>query len=473
MLRSFVRAWSPAFIVLVAGVTASAQPALNPLISNQFEVTTFASGLNFPSSMQELSDGSILVGTSDPASGSIYNSTGTLLRFTDANHDGVADGAGQVVATGLVGAVTSVRQAGGLLFVTSTRPGAEQITVLRMGASPADTLTTVGAIDFNFPSDQMHTTYALAVRESPTTPGAHELFFNVGSRTNNTRSTDPVPVTGLLNANLNADSIYRVTVNDPGAGAPTLSGLEQIATGLRNAAGIAFDPVNGDLYFEDNGIDGLVNANEPFSADELNRIAVGNIGGTIEDFGFPDNYVPYRTGGQGGPGENPLVAFQPIPDPVTGSRSEGPNEIAFAPTSFESILGRGVFVGFHGKFNSGGLTNDENPLVFYNLATDSYFHFIENDQSSVGHLDGLLSTSRGLFVSDLSAAGPVTFGGARQGSIYLIRALVPEPSSILLTATALGALATFLRYPRTSGHVAHRKLPHSLTMSVNSSSITS
>ena len=94
--------------VFVPALVARAEPILNPEIADRFQVTTFATGLNFPSSMQRLDDGSILVGTSDPVSGSIYNSTGTLLRFTDEDDDGVADGAGQVVFTGLTGTVTSV-----------------------------------------------------------------------------------------------------------------------------------------------------------------------------------------------------------------------------------------------------------------------------------------------------------------------------------------------------------------------------
>jgi glucose/arabinose dehydrogenase len=424
---------------LVAPVVAvHAEPTLHPSIAGKFRITTFATGLNFPTSMQQLADGSILVGTSDPVSGSIYNSSGTLLRFTDTNRDGVADGPGQVVASGLTGTVTSVRQAGNLLFVTSSRPGQETINVMRMGTSPGDPLTSVGSIDFAFPSNTLHTTYALAVRESPTQPGSTELFFNVGSRTNNTRTTSTVPVSGLINADLNGDSIYRVTVTDAGTGAPGFSGLEQIATGLRNAAGIAFDPLSGDLYFQDNGIDGLTNANEPHSADELNRIALADIGGDIEDFGFPDDFVPYRTGGQGGSDDQLLVAFQPIPDPLTGAEAEGANEIAFAPDTFRSILGHGVFIGFHGRFNGAPAGVDaENPLVFYDIANDTYFHFIEGNQPGLGHLDGLLATSDRLYLSDVSTAGPVTFGGAGQGAIYVLTAIIPEPSSILLASLGL------------------------------------
>jgi glucose/arabinose dehydrogenase len=148
-----------------------------------------------------------------------------------------------------------------------------------------------------------------------------------------------------------------------------------VASGLRNAAGIAFHPVTGDLYFADNGIDGLVNVREPLSADELNAIAASDIGGPVEDFGFADDYIEYRTGARiGGGAIQPLIAFQPVPAP-NGSESEGSNEIAFAPANFPPGLNQGVFVGFHGQFNSTGLDNEENPLVYADLETGAYFHF--------------------------------------------------------------------------------------------------
>src|SRR2546421_9247751 len=76
-----------------AQFTIGGDPRVNP---NDFRITTFATGLNFPNGLVRLSDGSILVATSNP-SGSFFNSSGTLLRFTDTNDDGIADGAGQVV----------------------------------------------------------------------------------------------------------------------------------------------------------------------------------------------------------------------------------------------------------------------------------------------------------------------------------------------------------------------------------------
>ena len=93
-------------------------PIVNPA---DFRVTTFASGLNYPHGMTTLSDGSILVAVNNPVSGSsFYNTTGELLRFTDANRDGIADGAGQVLFNGLPGEVTAVHSGRGV------PPGHEQ-----------------------------------------------------------------------------------------------------------------------------------------------------------------------------------------------------------------------------------------------------------------------------------------------------------------------------------------------------------
>ncbi len=248
----------------------------------------------------------------------------------------------------------------------------------------------------------------MAVRPSPDLPGAHEVFFNVGSRDNepDTPSNVMVPVSGLVQASLSADSIYKVTIEHSG-GAVSVSQPLHVASGLRNAAGIAFHPATGDLYFADNGIDGLVNASEPLSADELNAINAADIGGPVEDFGFADDYIEYRTGTRiGGGAIQPLIAFQPLPAP-NGSESEGPNEIAFAPANFPPGLNQGVFVGFHGQFNSTGLDNEENPLLYADPQSGGYFHFLSNDEPMLGHPNSLLATDNSLFVADLANGRPV------------------------------------------------------------------
>ena len=176
------------------------------------------------------------------------------------------------------------------------------------------------------------------------------------------------------------------------------------------------------MYFQDNGIDGLSDGNEPLSADELNRITAANIGVGVPDFGFSDNYTQYRTGTVvGGAGVQPLVAFQPIPNPQTGSESEGAAQIAIAPSSFPSAVNNGVFVGFHGKFFAGGIANEENPLVYYDLESGEYFHFISNNEPNISHPNGVLAAGDSLFVSDMGAF----LTNNPNGAIYQIKSLVP------------------------------------------------
>ncbi len=415
-------------------------PSVHPA---DFRVTTFASGVPFPTSMQQLSDGSLLVGSSVPIT-TFFNSTGQLLRFVDANHDGVADGPATVLASGLPGGITSVRQAGNLLLVTSAGASTPTITVLRQGATPASPYSTVGSISLNFPANWEHLSYALATRPTPGQPGDYDVVFNVGSQGNNvsTPASNTVSTSGLVTAALNPDSLYKATIHDTGVSA-TVSNVTQLATGLRNAAGIAFAP-NGDLWFEDNGMDGGndIYGNVAFSADELNRIPAAEIGTSIKDFGFAGNYVRYSDGAVIGGGTQPVVAFLPI----NGSESEGPNEIAFTPAAFPAGLNHGVLVGFHGQFDkignfdpNTGAGNEENPVVFYNQDTNSYFHLIENTEPFIGHPDGLLSTADSVFIADM-ADGSV-FGTASTGAIYQISA-VPEPGgAVLAFALTLPLLA--------------------------------
>ena len=113
------------------------------------------------------------------------------------------------------------------------------------------------------------------------------------------------------------------------------------------------------------------------------------------------------------------MAFEPIPDPKTGSASEGPAQIAFAPPGFPAGVRNGIFVGFHGRSELGGISNEENPLVFWSLATGAWFDFVGNDEPNIGHMDGLVATRDSLFVADLSRSGGLSGYGA--GAIYQIK----------------------------------------------------
>lgn len=417
-----------------ATVWASELPSLDlgPFAAEgELAITRYAGDLDFPFGLVELPDGSLLVGSSVPSSpgGSLFASIGRVLRLVDADRDGVADGPAETILGGLAGPVTSLRRFGEHLIVAHR----QRISFLRLGASPSEPLIPEGSLDFAFPVSWVHSSLGLAVRATPGQPGAFDVFFNLGSRSNASPTVERVAVSGLVAATLTADSVYRVTLAPAGE---TLGAtdLTWVARGLRNALGMALDPRNGDLYLADNGIDGLTNPNEPLSADELDRVPAAEIGGPVEDFGFPDSFVGYRTGEVvGARGIGPVVAFQPIPPP-DGAESEGPSEIAFAPEDFPGGLSLGLLVTFHGRFSLGGLANEENPLVYVDLQTGDYFHLIGNQEPGVGHLDSLLATRDTLFVADLSRTGGI--GDARAGVIYAIRP-VPEPGGGLLLLTGL------------------------------------
>ncbi len=416
-------------------------PGVDP---SDFRITEFAAGLNYPVGMASLSDGSMLVAVSN---GSQFFSTrsGSLIRLADTDGDGVSDVQQTLVDDVPGGKLTSLRTINDLLFVTGQGSGVP-ISVYRLVREPTDPPSLQGTMQISYPGSWLHPHSALAVRQTPDQPGSYDLFFQLGSQVNFADTKKTLPFRSSLGASgdLAGDSIHMVRITDDG-NAITSAPPIQVATGLRNPAGFAFQSTTGDLYFQDNGIDGLQDANEPTSADELNILPATDIGVTVLDFGFPDTYNEYRTGNViGGQGVQPLVAFQPLPLP-DGEEGEGPNDIAFAPTRFPAGLNNGVFVGMHGKFSLGGLNNEENPLVFVNLDDNSYFHFITNDEPGVGHLDGLLSTEDSLFLADISPQGGFSSSNSNSGKIYQIKSIVPEPSSCTLAVLASALLLTSRR----------------------------
>ena len=391
-----------------------------------FQITTFADGLNYPVGMVELDDGSILVAVSN-GDAFFGSTTGQFIRLVDADDDGVAEDR-LVILDGVPGGgLSGLRRAGDMLVATGQGRG-KPIMIYRLGTESSDAPTELGRLFIDYNQDWLHPHSALEIRRAPGQENTYELFFHLGSKVNFASTTATLTMTSTigLEGPLAGDAIHRVTFVDDGE---SINGTEllQIATGVRSAAGYAFHPATGDLYFEDNGIDGLQQAIEAHSADEINVIPFDQIGGEIDYFGFPDNYTAYRTGEfVGAQGIPSLLAFTPLPEPQDGAESEGPNDIAFAPPGFPPGLNKGLFVGFHGQFSRGGTSNEENPLVYADLETGEYFHFIGVDESGVGHLDGLLATQNKLFAADISPGGGFNASASNSGVIYQIRYIGPE-----------------------------------------------
>jgi len=445
-------------LLAIAIMPAAAQgpPTLvlaRPEDQERFQVTTFATGLAFPTSLAELADGSLLVAESSGTS--LWSSTeGRLVRLVDADADGVADGPGTVVASGpsLPGLVTSIHRVDDMVFALSSQAGNQAITLWRTGATAAAPLEYSGRFSFSFPAGFEHTTFALTARETPGNLGDLEVYFNIGAAANSV-ATPSTSTVGLSSADiafppasLVADSIYRVRINDS-VTSLTATAPELIATGLRNAAGLVFDR-QGNLVLQDNGIDTEGNRDVSFSADEINRINAADLGHSVPNFGFPETYIRYSDGASINPSPSvtdPLVAFLPI----DGRRSEGAVEISLAPPSFPADFSSGVFTAFYGQ-SGGGSANFENPVVFANPDTGEYFHFVENQL--LGHPNGLLATSDSLFLTDLSwigsLSGSVNGVNAKDAGVIYRVTPVPEPAACSTYLVACAAIAGWHRRRR-------------------------
>jgi hypothetical protein len=246
---------------------------------------------------------------------------------------------------------------------------------------------------------------------------------------------------------LASQTIQRLTLTPSGLGTTFTGAVQEVARGLRNAAGLVLSAA-GDLLLHDNGIDTPDNLNVSLSADELNRIRATDLGQVIPDFGFPGTYVSAADGATVVNGIEvcpticatfgvtpPLLVYRPI----GGQRSEGAVELAIAPSGFGLAFKDGVFSSFFGMF-SGGSANEENPVVFADPLTGNYFHFIPN--RLLGHPNGLLATADSLFLTDLDYSGSLRNNTG--GVIYQIQALPAEAVDVPLPLPMAGVGAGFL-----------------------------
>jgi glucose/arabinose dehydrogenase len=422
---------------LLFAILGTAAPVINIEVADpgKFRVTTFASGAGFVHSMQKAADGSVLALSS---TGFGAGSSGKILRFVDADNNGIADGPGQVVYSSS-GALTGLVKVGDLYAVGNQQ--LKTITLLQPGAGPGDSLTPVGSVKLTYAAGWWHDNIGMAARPTPGQSGSFDLIFNVGSQFDKQQSIASVSASGLFNGTLDAQSLYSVTLDLTGA-QPTVvaNSLKKVAANTRNVVGMGFQPGTGDFYFADNGMnEAAIGDPDPIQADELNLIAAADFGITTPSFGFPTCYTQYRTGAQVGTGcVTPLAAFQPIPTSSTTQKSEGAVEIAFAPGAFASGFNNGVFVSFYGNFLSGP-ANTENALVYYDIGTGKYVHFVKSGLPGMATPTGLLSTSNSLFLSD-----------AGTGAIYQISA-VPEPSTVALFV--LGLCGVFVGRKRMTGNM--------------------
>ena len=206
------------FATFLASPFLSIAGSLQISPSSGLTVTTFATGLDFPTSMTSLADGSLLVGTTTPpantsAEFAYYFGSSELVRLASSSNNGVADSS-TVVASGLPGAVTSVRQIGPLIAVATVGNGSVSglsqgdITFLKPGANPTDPYTNVGSIHLQAPL----TSLALGVSQGA--GGSYSLYFGIGADNTGT-PVGSLSLSGLEDRRRTSPPvrIYQLTVN--------------------------------------------------------------------------------------------------------------------------------------------------------------------------------------------------------------------------------------------------------------------
>jgi glucose/arabinose dehydrogenase len=122
---------------------------------------------------------------------------------------------------------------------------------------------------------------------------------------------------------------------------PDGSGLETIATGIRNSVGFDWSPADGTLWFTDNGRDML---GDDVPSDELNRVAP-----PWQDFGFPychQGDVPDPEFG----GKHPCSGFVP-PVAKLGSHVAALGMRFYTGQQFPEDYRHSVFIAEHGSWN--------------------------------------------------------------------------------------------------------------------------
>jgi len=431
-------------ILMVLATTLSPLEAGPLLISSPgggaatLTMTTFASGLNYPIGMAVVAPGQVIVGTTTPdaaLSGTALGylrGSGQLMKLTDANFDGVADGPGVVVFSGLPGAVTDVKTAGVLLAAATTGEGGPHAEVADVSllAPSGGGFTNLGSLHLTYPRENYNIN--LATAPVPGQPTQSYLYFHVAAGTDDAQAGPAIGLSGLATGSLQGGSVYRVIVDSANPGNP-VSGLTQIAYGIRNSGGMTVDSA-GRLLFTDNGYE---NGPTLVSADELNILQAAQLGGPAVDMGYPSNYIDYSTGlPVAANGQNSAVAF-------TGAQQRlGIAGVVEGPTGFPADLSDGYFVSFHGNFFQTGVGNQWNPVVFYTPATDSFFDFLLPGQAGLGSIDSLAASPGWLYMADLAADSP--FAPA-SGNIYAFTVTaVPEPAT-WMTGFSLLALFTIRR----------------------------
>ena len=259
------------------------------IFADPTRVPDFSTAFSGPVSMAFDSRGRLFVGTYP----------GRILIMLDNDQDGRVDQI-KTFATGLIQPLGLEFHANGDLYLTSNPlGGAGRIIRLRdlNGDDVADETTII--ID-GLPSEGDHQTDRLKFGPDGL------LYFGQGSSTDAGTPDPGRPPERQYNA-----SVLKIDVNNPA--------ISVVATGLRNPFGMAFHPVNGELFTTDGGSGELGQLPDVSPPEEINWIVPGS------HYGFPGCEGPPIAGEPACVGvRGPIATFTPHLTPTSITFYTGP-----------------------------------------------------------------------------------------------------------------------------------------------------
>lgn len=257
-----------------------------------FTVNVFAQGLNGVRSLALGSGGAVYASLSG---------AGQIVRLTDANRDGVADGPAQTVLSGLDGPF-------GIAFRRDTMYFAEVTAVKRLDPGAPTPVTLISGL----PSGG-HSTRTIAFGPD------NLLYLAIGSSCN--VCDDPLPRAAVTRYDLNGSNPHT------------------FATGLRNSVGLAFHPTTGELWANNNDRDML---GDDLPPEHVNILKDGKW------YGWPQCYLP----GKPNP-EYPATDCSGVEPPaLTVQAHSAPLGLAFyTGTMFPVDYRDDAFMTYHGSWN--------------------------------------------------------------------------------------------------------------------------
>ena len=237
-------------------------------------------------------------------------SAGVVVKFPDANHDGIADSV-ITVAGGL-------QRPFGIAFRADTMYVAEERAVKRFDPGAAAPVTVVS----NVPGGAGHSTRTIVFGPDG------KMYLSVGSSCNICDESDSMRAA--------------VTQFNPDGSAGRI-----FARGLRNSVGLAFNPTTGQLWATNNDRDNL---GDDLPPERINILLDGKY------YGWPQCYLP----GQKNP-EYPNANCAAVEAPaITFQAHSAPLGMGFyTGTAFPTDYRGDAFVAYHGSWNRSVPTGDK------------------------------------------------------------------------------------------------------------------